>query len=186
MSRIRSAFGKDDLSFQLFRLQFSNGESVRSKLFAELQAYNDKLDKLLDSSDKLSALEQRKFSREEEKAIDRTICSFWIQATKLFKALVATWNCRCIEHRTILPLQHKATKSVEFELLFLKTLPTYWQVTTARISNVEHAVGEPGLATGTIKVVETLPLRQPNHRSNRPTKSAMKTRASAIQTEHLK
>ncbi|KAK4085501.1 uncharacterized protein Triagg1_491 [Trichoderma aggressivum f. europaeum] len=71
VSRIRSAFGKDDLSFQLFRLHFSNGESVRCKLFAELQAYNDKLDKLLDSSDKLSALEQRKFSREQETAIDK-------------------------------------------------------------------------------------------------------------------
>ncbi|KAL7912178.1 hypothetical protein GGI35DRAFT_308706 [Trichoderma velutinum] len=110
VARIKSALGRDDLSFQLFRLKFSNGESVRSKLFAELQAYNDKLDKLLDSSDKVSALEQRKASRHQERAIDSAICSFWVQATKLFKALAATWKCHCIEHLTILPLQHRAKK----------------------------------------------------------------------------
>ncbi|KAF3076131.1 hypothetical protein CFAM422_001132 [Trichoderma lentiforme] len=164
VSRIRSALGRDDLSFQLFRIKFSNGESVRSKLFAELQAYNDKLDKLLDSSDRVSALEERKASRHQERAIDSAICSFWVQATKLFKALTATWKCHCTEHHTILPLQHRATKSVEFELLFLRSLPSYWEVRTAKISKVENAVGESGFATSTIKVVETLPLRQPNHR----------------------
>lgn len=168
------------------RIKFSNGESVRSKLFAELQAYNDKLDKLLDSSGRVSALEERKASRHQERAIDSAICSFWVQATKLFKALAATWKCHCTEHRTILPLQHRATKSVDFELLFLKSLPTYWEMTIAKISKVGNAVGEPTFATGTLKVVETLPLRQPNHRSNRPTKSAMKSRTSTVQTELLK
>ncbi|EHK17605.1 uncharacterized protein TRIVIDRAFT_26079, partial [Trichoderma virens Gv29-8] len=118
VSRIKSVLGRDDLSFQLFRVKFSNGEPVRTKLFAELQTYNDKLDKLLDSSDRLSALEHQRTSRDQAKAIDSAICSFWIQANKLFKALVAAWKCHCREHCARLLLQHRATKSTELELLF--------------------------------------------------------------------
>ncbi|KAJ4855290.1 uncharacterized protein T069G_10848 [Trichoderma breve] len=36
LSRIKSAFGRDDLSFQLFRIKFSNGESVRTSGFKQL------------------------------------------------------------------------------------------------------------------------------------------------------
>ncbi|KAL7945838.1 hypothetical protein V8C42DRAFT_352819 [Trichoderma barbatum] len=182
VARNKPPSGKDQLSFQLFRLKFSKGSSVRTNLFAELQAYNDKLEKLLHSSDELFALEQRRASRDQNSAI----CSFWIQAKKLFKALAAAWKCHCRDHFTRLLLQHRATKSTDFELLFIKSLPSYWEVTKARISNVDNPAGESNLAKGTLKVAEKRPLRQPNHRSYRPPKSAMKKRMSITQTELLR
>ncbi|KAF7558495.1 hypothetical protein G7046_g5664 [Stylonectria norvegica] len=92
--RIKHIVSKDGRAFQSYKIKFSNGEGVRKKLFDDLQAYNDKLEKLLDSGDKDTQLQQQRALRVKTTEIDTAICNFWIQARRLFKVLMANWNCR--------------------------------------------------------------------------------------------
>ena len=82
--------------FQRYRLKFSNGASERQRLFGELHEYNDKLEKLLDSSDRDTKLVQTRAAAMRTAAIDASICRFWIQARKVWKALLAVLDLSLI------------------------------------------------------------------------------------------
>ncbi|KAH8901323.1 hypothetical protein GQ53DRAFT_707647 [Thozetella sp. PMI_491] len=178
LARVKSALTPDGRLFQLYKVKFSNGESVRNKLFAELQASNDKLEKLLDSSDKESHLLQQRALAKQSSAVDTAICNFWIQGAKLFKALSASWKCHCNgQHSVKLLLQHPTTKTLELELLSMKSLNNNWEIKKTRISQGNDLVSASNLIKEASVLAEKLPLRQPSHRLNKPIKSSMKTRS---------
>lgn len=169
--------------YSLYKLKFSNGEAVRTKLFGELQAYNDKLEKLLESGDKVVSLEQKRASMKHSSATETSICNVWIQAARLFKVLTTVWECNCSnQHLTKLLLQHKVTKGDQFEFFFIKPLSLYWEVLRARIMQGGDEAVVTKCSTETITLVETKHYHQPNHQSCRPAKSSMKGKGKGTVT----
>ncbi len=126
--------------FHLYRLKFSNNEVVRKRLFAELQGYNDKLEKLLDSSDEDAQAMQKRAAIGKLAAIDGAICSFWVQARNLFKALALAFKCRCLQHDAKLLLQHRTDKTPDFEVIFTEFISSRWELHRTRISQGDEAV----------------------------------------------
>ncbi|KAH7354000.1 hypothetical protein B0T11DRAFT_122610 [Plectosphaerella cucumerina] len=174
--RVRS---QESRQFQRYRIKFSNGEAVRNRLFSELQEYNAKLEQLLESSDKDASL-VRQTTGARTTVMDATLCTFWIQAAKVFRALVTAWTCQCRQqHCAKLQLQHRTTKKKpEFNILFetegLEPLP--WEKRRAKISEGADQVAAIFETRTAVVPQRSLPLRgpSPTRRTAPPPKSALK------------
>ncbi len=173
---MKSHTAKDKLLFQLYRLKFSNNEVVRQRLFAKLQSYNDKLEKLLDSSDEDTQAVQKRTAKGNLAAFDSAICNFWVQACNLFKALALAFKCRCQQHDAKLLLQHRTGKAIDFEVIFTELASSRWEIYRTKISYGEEAVTVLLKESLTLLEAPSMPLRQPSHRTSRPTRSAVRTR----------
>jgi len=138
----------DKLLFGLFRLKFSNNEVVRKRLFAELESYNTKLEKLLDSSDKDTQAIRRRTAATRE--VEGAICGFWVQARNIFKALGATFTCRCDQHAAKLLLQHRIKMSPDLDVIFTSPVSAGWELHRARISHSGEAMAALGRGTRTV------------------------------------
>ncbi|KAK3681013.1 hypothetical protein B0T22DRAFT_434709 [Podospora appendiculata] len=119
-SRLRKSFDRSNRDYQVFRVKFSMGERTRTRLFSELQTYNDRLEKLMTLSDVVSDLDR---SREQDlqstnsKSAKTTMSKFWNTADKLYKALLDAWGCSCRDHhRAQLVLQHRAPGDRDFHM----------------------------------------------------------------------
>jgi len=180
LAKPKTITNKEKLVFQLYRLKFSNNEAVRKRLFGELQEYSNKLEKLLDSSDEDERLVKQRAAVGQLAAIDAAICSFWIQARILFKALLASvQNCRCQQHGAKLLLQHRATKQPpEFQTILTALVASRWEIHRTRISQQ----GDEALVTTVMEENITLLkntdklVSNPDHRRNRPVKSAFRSK----------
>ncbi|CRK40823.1 hypothetical protein BN1723_004935 [Verticillium longisporum] len=163
---------KEGRAFQSYRFKFSQNESVRTQLFAELQAYNDKLEKLLDSSDKHAHLVQQA-SEFKSRIGDNVICQFWMKAARVLYLLADAWNCHCSQqHCANLQLQHRTGKKSEFNFWFEATELSQWATRKARIS--EDAEQSTALDRAA-EDLESLVMSEPNHRQGQPAKSAMRS-----------
>lgn len=176
--------------YQLYRLKFSNSEATRKRLFEELQAYNDKLDKLLDSSDEDARLTLKRAVGMQLNAIERATCTSWIQAGILFKALAAAWRCRCQRHEAKLLLEHRTSEKLEFHVVFTNLASSQWEIQKTRISRDDDAV--PAMMKENARAPEPTTIftpRQPSHRQDRPIKSAFRHKQSSAvttRTEHIR
>ncbi|KAK3331631.1 hypothetical protein B0T19DRAFT_366751 [Cercophora scortea] len=177
-TRIKTAIGKEGRAFQRYRLKFCNGESVRKRLFGELQDYNDKLEKILDSSDRDARLVSQRASAAGGAAIESAICNFWLQARQLFTALASSWTCHWHDHKADLLLEHRTSKKPEFQVMFTRFSATkgLWEIRRTKIlegSEVTSAMIKGGLAQ-----LEWTPERErrPSHRLLQPGKSAFRTK----------
>jgi hypothetical protein len=168
--------------FQLYRLKFSNNEAVRKRLFAELQGYNDNLEKLLDSSDEDTQAIQKRTTRGNLTAIDSAICSFWVQARNLFRALALAFKCRCQQHDAKLLLQHRTGKTPDFEIIFTKLASSCWEIHRTRISQGDEALAVLLKESLTLLEAPSMPPRKPSHRMSRPTRSALRRRNEGTTT----
>ncbi|KAK1764491.1 hypothetical protein QBC33DRAFT_613156 [Phialemonium atrogriseum] len=153
---LMAAVSADRWAFRLYRLKFSNRETVLTQLFAELQEINNKLEKLLNSGDQDTYL------------IDMAVCNFWVQARSLLKALAAAWNCGCPEHAAKLLLQHRTNQNLEvqFQVTFTNSMLSCWDIWKTRISDVEDA--EDAMAAS---MQESAPVRN-THRQARQLRRA--------------
>ncbi|OIW28722.1 hypothetical protein CONLIGDRAFT_703809, partial [Coniochaeta ligniaria NRRL 30616] len=118
-SRIRRAFDRSNRGYQVFRVKFSMGQPTRTRLFGELQTYNDRLDKLLATSDIASDLEETRQKQllTQSKTATTTMSKFWNSADKLYRAVLGAWSCICREHHCArLILQHRAPNDKDFHL----------------------------------------------------------------------
>ncbi|KAK3370388.1 hypothetical protein B0H63DRAFT_486905 [Podospora didyma] len=187
----KSITSKEKLVFQLYRLKFSNNDAVRKRLFGELQDYNDKLEKLLDSSDKDTRLVQQRTAVGQLASIDAAICNFWVQARNLFNALAAAWSCRCQHHGARLLLQHRTSKKPDFQVMFTAFTSSRWEIHKTRISQGDDMVAATMNENITLLENISLSVSHPGHRQNRPVKSAFRNKhsnntASATCVELLK
>lgn len=172
-SRIKHAMTSEGRTFQLYRAKFSNGEAVRSKLFAELEDYNNKLEKLLDSSDKDTKLIQQRMDEARMIGIDMAIGGFWLNAARLFRVLASAWSCCCQElHHGKLQLQHRTTKKSDFNIIFETSASSRWRIRRTRISEGPDA--EEAGETAPLQTQEKVSIHEPAHRQDRPIKSAMR------------
>jgi hypothetical protein len=126
-ARVKEAFKRFGATkdYQLYRIQFALGESVRKSLFDEMKGYNDRLRNLLETSDAVfqaqSARNSTKATREQSVA-----CGFWKHADRLYNALFKAWNCSCWQqHHAHLLLQdrHRPSPEPAFQLMLWSDSP---------------------------------------------------------------
>jgi hypothetical protein len=170
------------MEFQLYKVKFSNGEAVRKELFAQLQDYNDKLEKLLGNSDRDASLRRQRTSVQHKNSADGALCNFWTEASRLFGALASAWNCSCkAQHRTNLLLQHRTSKESEFSILFAtlgSSKPSAWELQQTRISEANTTITDA--PTSITPPAAGALIRQPAHRQREPLKPALRSKIKAI------
>ncbi|KAK4452752.1 hypothetical protein QBC34DRAFT_345838 [Podospora aff. communis PSN243] len=116
-SRIKQTFDRSNRTYQAFRIKFSTGEQTRTRLFAEFQTYNDRLEKLMTSSDVVSELEETRQQQQSAKPAMAAITKFWGTAEKLYRALFEAWRCSCRDHHCAqLILRHRTLGDKDFQL----------------------------------------------------------------------
>ncbi|KAB5577924.1 hypothetical protein GE09DRAFT_1087838 [Coniochaeta sp. 2T2.1] len=178
---LKSILNKDGRLFQRYRLKFSNGATVRERLFNELRNHNDTLEKLLDSSDKDAQLVQARLAATRAAAIDVAICKFWIQARKVWKALSTVWKCQCPQHEARLLLQHRTTKRFEVQIMFTKLSPSsQWEICKTRIAEGDDMMRSN--IQQSLSLVDNIPIRQAKQGVRAPFKSALKGKSSTTTT----
>ncbi|KAK3303683.1 uncharacterized protein B0T15DRAFT_540968 [Chaetomium strumarium] len=115
-TKLRQSFDRSNRAYQTFRVKFSLGAPRRTQLFADLQKHNDRLEKLMTSSDVVSGLED---NRQQQLASSRStntaLSKFWSQADKVYKAFITAFNCSCRDyHCAQLILQHREPVDKDF------------------------------------------------------------------------
>jgi len=155
---------------------------MRTRLFAELQAYNDRLEKLTATSDivtKLEASRQATVSKPSS-PVDTALCKFWNYADRLYRVLLETWNCGCREHHSAqLILQHRVTPEKDFRLNLSSSShgvvgPNPWPASSVRVKMLERTGG--GLAISVVKEsasTVSVPISTPQHQPKMPLRSVL-------------
>lgn len=115
-------------------------------------------------------------------AADLALCSFWVIANKLFKALAGASKCTCGQgcHTAKLLLQHRAKNESEFNVLFGKALPSKWEIRRTRISQ-QPTCASP--CPQQYPALDRVVTHQPEHRANTPTNSSMKKQTASVLVE---
>lgn len=128
----RSGFAaaKAKWDYESFRLTFSFSDPVRQKLFNQLKNCNDKLEKLLSSSDKVSALQYASSNRKQTSTLESALKNAWKKSDLLFKALSKAWQCSCQQyHIANLRLEHRTMPEICFEIILMFSAPSSHGVT---------------------------------------------------------
>lgn len=121
ISRLRGALSKDSNKFLIFKMKFVQAEGTRRRLFMDLRDCNDKLSRLLDSSEKDAQLTKTLEAAQVTSGINKSMCTFWKTATAFFRALAAACRCQCCDdHTARLLLQHRASckEKARFDVIF--------------------------------------------------------------------
>ncbi|KAK4033528.1 hypothetical protein C8A01DRAFT_49909 [Parachaetomium inaequale] len=192
-ARVKGAFKKLGATkdYQLYRMQFALGESVRKSLFEEMKGYNDRLRNLLETSDAVfqaqSARNSTKATREQSVA-----CGFWKHADRLYSVLSKAWNCSCWQqHHAHLLLQdrHRPSPEPDFQLMLWSDSPhlppdstsNSWFCHSTRVEVVE------GLeATIPIRMApspDLLTTATPLHRTATPLKPSLTSGKTQLRTK---
>jgi hypothetical protein len=117
---------KSKLDYEMFRTKFSLGERVRSELFDQLKECNERLEKLLSSSDRVSALQNAAPGHTKQTtALETAFKKAWKKSDLLFKALQGAWKCSCQQyHFANLRLEHRTLHDICFEVILMFVAPS--------------------------------------------------------------
>ena len=117
---------KSKLDYQKFRLKFSLNEPVRKELFTQLKNCNERLEKLLDTSDKLSSLKNAAPTKiKQNYTLETAFKKIRYKSEVLFKALQDAWQCSCQEyHFANLRLEHPKLLEICFEVILTSVDPS--------------------------------------------------------------
>lgn len=123
-SKLASAKSKWD--YETFRLKFSFNEQVRNELFDQLKICNQRLEKLLSTSDKISALKNAApANTKQTSALETVFRKAWKKSDLLFKALQKAWQCSCQQyHFANLRLEHRIFPEIRFEVILMFVAPS--------------------------------------------------------------
>ncbi|KAF2705150.1 hypothetical protein K504DRAFT_440106 [Pleomassaria siparia CBS 279.74] len=119
--RSKRSVAKGRLDFELFRTKFSLGERTRNELFGQLKDRNERLEKLLSSSDKVSALQDAAPEYTKQTSVlESTFKKASKKSELLFKALQNAWQCSCQQfHFANLRLEHRTLADICFEVILM-------------------------------------------------------------------
>jgi hypothetical protein len=123
-SKLSVAKGRFD--YELFRTKFNLGERVRDELLGQLKECNERLEKLLSSSDRVSALQDvtpgyNKLTSE----LDSVFKKVSKKSRLLFQALQIAWQCSCQQyHFANLQLEHWTLTEVCFKVILMFVAPS--------------------------------------------------------------
>lgn len=113
--------------YETFRVKFSFNEPVRNEIFERLRKSNERLEKLLSTSDKIAALESVAVAPSTTKQTSSQEVAFktaWRKAELLYKALQASWRCSCQQHHLAnLRLSHCNTFQKCFDVILMFDAP---------------------------------------------------------------
>jgi hypothetical protein len=117
---------RSNLAWMRFRSKFGFSNPKRSKLFDQLKDYNERLEKLLNSSDKSSAQKNATpVNTKETSALETAFKKMWKKSDHLFKALQKVWQCSCQQyHFANLRLEHHALPEINFEIILMFVAPS--------------------------------------------------------------
>jgi hypothetical protein len=123
-SKLSAAKGR--LDYELFRTKFSIGERVRDGLFGQLQECNERLEKLLSSNDRVSALQDvaPKYTKHTSD-LASAFKKISKKSRSLFQALQNAWQCSCQQyHIANLRLEHRTLTEVCFKIILMFVDPS--------------------------------------------------------------
>ncbi|KAI0419139.1 hypothetical protein F5X98DRAFT_335315 [Xylaria grammica] len=114
------------LTYEAFRIKFSFNGPIRHELFEKMKEYNERLEKLLSTSDKISSLQNTvSFASVKQSALESMIKQVPKKSDLLFRALQKAWQCPCQEHHSAhLRLEHRAPSGICFEIILTFTAPS--------------------------------------------------------------
>ena len=125
----KTLISKSAVDYQIFRAKFCLGGKKREDLFAQLKECNQRLKKLLSTSDKMFALQNAPPSTTKQiSALETAFKKAYQKSELLFRALQNSWNCTCQQyHFANLRLEHRNSVEVCFEiiLMFIRPLEDY-------------------------------------------------------------
>lgn len=112
--------------YETFRFKFSFNEPVRKELFNQLKDYNERLEKLLRTNDRISALQDAvPTSTKQIYALEKVFKKAWGKSDLLFKSLQKAWQCTCQQyHFASLRLEHRTVTDVCFEVILMFVPPS--------------------------------------------------------------
>lgn len=117
---------KTKWDYETFRLKFSFTEPARNELFERLKTCNERLEKLLSTSDKVSALENiASVNTKQTSALESAFRKVWKKSDHLFKAIHSAWQCSCQEHHFAnLRLEHRTLSDMCFDIILMYITPS--------------------------------------------------------------
>jgi hypothetical protein len=136
MRSSKLSVAKDRLDYEVFRTKFSIGERIREELFGQLKECNERLEKLLSSSDRVSALQNAAPGHTKQTSVlESAFKKVSKKSDLLFKALQNAWQCSCQQyHFANLRLEHRTITEVCFEIILMYVAPSrhgntpwYWR-----------------------------------------------------------
>jgi hypothetical protein len=143
----RDTFTQKNFDFQVFRVKFSLREPNRDQLFAQLKEYNERLQELVTSSDKLRANQSTVHSSTGSRAMELTLNKIWKSSDLLFGALQHAWQCSCIKsHVANLRMERQTAQDICFELVLMFTSPSeqrddsVWSWQEVKCGEMPHCV----------------------------------------------
>jgi len=164
------------LDYEKFRTKFSIGERTRNELFGQLKECNERLGKLLSSSDRVSALQDASPGHSKQTSV---LESAFKKASKksdlLFKALHNAWQCSCQQyHFANLRLEHRTLTEVCFEVILMFVAPSAYGNTPWSWKEIRcgHMLG-CSFPQKTAKATTSLPSALPCIPATTPTLAAM-------------
>ncbi|KAF2007647.1 hypothetical protein P154DRAFT_376872, partial [Amniculicola lignicola CBS 123094] len=114
----KSASMKSTLDYQKFKIKFSLGESVRDEMLDQLKECNERLEKLLSTSDKVSSLSTIPTNSKRSSSLESALRKAWKKSDLLFKALHEAWQCSCQQyHYANLRLEHRTVSEICFDVI---------------------------------------------------------------------
>ncbi|KAF2496627.1 hypothetical protein BU16DRAFT_507162 [Lophium mytilinum] len=184
---------KANLEYEAYRIKFSVGEPNRKRLFDELQTCNERLEKLLGTSDVMAVLESENVSQQASAAISTmstTMGRFWRHADRLYSLLSGAWKCNCWgEHCVRMLLQHKTGAEAEFRLLFMFaasrnfSTPTPWSSQDAHIKLLDAILPASESVPIVMTSVTSSPASTPNHRTALPLRPSLGAQRKTSQSQ---
>ncbi|PVH96842.1 hypothetical protein DM02DRAFT_102867 [Periconia macrospinosa] len=123
----RNASTKDLWDWEKFRVKFSFNDPIRNELFSQLNECNERLTRLLSSSDKLSALQKTTAPAhtKQSSALETALRKACEKSALLFKALQNAWRCSCQQyHFANLRLEHRTIPDICFEVILMFVTPS--------------------------------------------------------------
>ena len=153
------------MEYELFRTRFSFGERKRNELLDQLQECNERLEKLVRSSDKVSACQDAapRFTKQIS-AMDNAFRKIARKADVLYRALKTSWECSCQSHHTTnLRLEHRTFAEVYFEIVLTFIAPSCYEPLPWRWRRISCGEMPSCSAVHDVATPATLapPLRQP-------------------------
>ena len=117
----RHVSAKSRWDYETFRLKFSFNDPVRNELLEQLNKYNQRLEVLLGTSEKVSALQTAAHTHTKQASTLETIFKkTWKKSDLLFRALQKAWQCSCQQyHVANLRLEHRTLPEICFEVILM-------------------------------------------------------------------
>ncbi|KAF1950556.1 hypothetical protein CC80DRAFT_395865, partial [Byssothecium circinans] len=117
--RSKSLIAKTTFDYSMFKIKFSVREAVREDLFGQLKKCNERLEKLLSTSDQITALQDTPPSTSKQMSILETAFKkAYRKSELLFMALQKSLSCSCQQyHFANLRLEHRTLPEMCFEII---------------------------------------------------------------------